>query len=281
MSTMIHGNTTSTSTMTDMGQMLNTQHLMLMMLPTLINTITALLTGIITTVFSSAALGVIITYLMTLIYKVSNTKEPAELIVTQAQRVMNGGLRTDGDHHYNPDLILAVLEYLSDKDNNVHQARVNMDASRESRDDDDGENTNAARKTKLMRKFHIIPQSSYKYQGMEIVYNKEESFKTVKEDSVLSGINYTLSIRSQTKTFKQLQDFAWQCYLEWVDYHFPDGGRAVRKVFYQIDKMDEGRPVFKMYTYGVCTPEKAWNVIFLPERTMSTVSYTHLTLPTN
>lgn len=241
----------------DITNLFSTQQLMIMMLPTLIHTITGLLTGIITLAFSGAGFGILINFLKG--FKKKGFVEPTELIITQSMRVLRDGLITDGDQSYNWNLIHAILEGLSKLNLPIKTADVNLQGNT---DNDD----KSRRERMMSRHIHLIPRDNYQYDGMTISYEKSEITTSGKDDkTTVGGLKYELKISSYTKTFAELESFAIKCYKDWVDVHYPAVGKIPRKLFYQV-KSSNSHPVFKEYKYGICDPDKAFDGIFLPKQ---------------
>jgi DNA polymerase III delta prime subunit len=254
---------TTNSSGHNVGNMFSTQQLMIMMLPTLIQTITGLLTGIITMVLSGAGIGFFINFIIGFL-KIKTSKQPVELSITQSTRMLRDGLVTDGDHSFNSNLILGVLETLSKLNLPIETADVNLRSSSST----DVTKPGVKNENEHMKKYtiHLIPRNSYQYNGMTIKYEKSETSQSSNKDdkSSVFGLTYVLKITSYTKTFQELQNFVMQCYYDWVDVHYPSEGKIPRKLFYQV-KSNYAYPVFKKFNYGVCDSDNAFEGIFVPK----------------
>lgn len=254
----------------DIGNLFSTQQMMIMMLPTLIHTITGILTAIITVAFSSSGFGIIMNFIMS--FNKTPDIKPAEFVVTQSTRIINttsAHMSTDGDHSYNCNLIFAILDTLTKLKLPIISADVNLQVGSKNNYDDDDKISK--REQMMASTTHFIPRDGYIYNGMLITYKKSEISNTNTDKdskdvkSNVSGITYVLSITSYTKTFHEIEKFAMQCYRDWVDVEYPISTAVKpRKLFYQI-KSTKAYPMFKQYNYGVCNPEKAFDGIFVPE----------------
>jgi hypothetical protein len=243
----------------EITNLFSTQQLMIMMLPTLIHTITGLLTGIITLAFSSAGFGILINFLKG--FKKKSLAEPTELIITQSMRVLKVGMVIDGDQSYNCNLIFAILRTLTNLNLPITTANVNLQGGCTKADE-----MLSLHERMMGKQFHIIPRDSYQYDGMTISYEKLEITTSGKDDNTsIGGLKYELKISSYTKTFAELESFAMKCYREWVNANYPSDGKVPRKLFYQIKSLSP-YPVFKEYKYGICDPEKAFDGIFIPKQ---------------